>query len=133
MKRTSTRDAIIFSLHSLLDSAELKFADLSGNQFPISIYWSQNNFGKINIPQGLDWAFPSLSHYGSCSASCTRLASKTRVLDFCLPTIRPFRKIFSNTTFSLHLLTFGYHLVPLFLEILRLPKSSGTRRHVKNG
>ena len=82
MKRTSTRDAIIFSLHSLLDSAELKFADLSGNQFSISIYRSQNNFGKINIPQGLDWAFPSLSHYGSCSAVILAIAvSKRRAQD----------------------------------------------------
>ena len=29
--------------------------------------WSKNNFGEIHISQGLDWAFPSLSHYGSCS------------------------------------------------------------------
>ena len=26
---------------------------------------SKNNFGEILISQGLDWAFPSLSHYGS--------------------------------------------------------------------
>ena len=25
--------------------------------------WSKNNFGEINIPQGLDWAFHSLSYY----------------------------------------------------------------------
>ena len=29
--------------------------------------WSRNNFGEIHIFQGLDWAFPSLSHYGSSS------------------------------------------------------------------
>ena len=27
--------------------------------------WSKDNFGEIHISQGLDWAFPSLSHYGS--------------------------------------------------------------------
>ena len=146
MKRTSTRDAIIFSLNSLFDSAELKFADLSGNQFPISIYWSQSNFGKINIPQGLDWAFPSLSHYGSCSAVILAIAvSERRAQDLLVVNTQDsstgflftyhsaIPENFSKTTFSLHLLTLGYHLVSLFLEILRLPKSSGTRRHVKNG
>ena len=33
-----------------------------------AINWSKNNFGEIHICQGLDWAFPSLSHYGSWSA-----------------------------------------------------------------
>ena len=28
--------------------------------------WSKNNFSEIHISQGLDWVFPSLSHYGSC-------------------------------------------------------------------
>ena len=27
--------------------------------------WSINNFDEIHISQGLDWAFPSLSHYSS--------------------------------------------------------------------
>ena len=35
--------------------------------------WSKNNFGEIQISQELDWAFPSLSHYGSCT--CTTLTN----------------------------------------------------------
>ena len=41
MKRTSTRDAIF------LDSAELKFADISGNQFPI-----KKTLVKFTYPKG---------------------------------------------------------------------------------
>lgn len=48
-----------------LDNTEQKFADLSGNQLPISFKRLSftGNVGDIHASQGLDWAFSSLSHY----------------------------------------------------------------------
>ena len=49
---------------TLADTHRLKCADLSGIRLPL-ITISKNNFSEIHISQGPEWAFPSLSYYGS--------------------------------------------------------------------
>ena len=103
---------------------------------PISNFnWSQNNFGKINIPQGLDWAFPSLSHYGSCSAviytgyssvqaSHTRLAScQYARLEYWIFVYLP--ENFFNDYFFTALVDFG---VPFSINFLSSSKFWGFRK-----
>ena len=62
MKRTSTRDAIIFSFplltglnKSLRTSRETNFRLIQ------AFNWSKNNFGEIHISQEPEWVFSGLS------------------------------------------------------------------------
>ena len=50
---------------TLVDTYRLKCADLSGIRLSL-ITISKNNLSAIHISQGPEWAFPSLSYYGSC-------------------------------------------------------------------
>ena len=52
--------------NTLADTFRLKYADLSGIRLPL-ISISKNNLSEIHISQGPEWAFPSLSYYGSWS------------------------------------------------------------------
>ena len=64
MKRTST-----WGCHYVLTVLNKSLPTSRETNFRLiqAFNWSKNNFGEIHISQGLDWAFPSLSHYGSCT------------------------------------------------------------------
>ena len=49
-----------FARNEIINLAARRFAPLFAPLFA-----RKNNFAEIHISQGLDWAFPSLSHYGS--------------------------------------------------------------------
>ena len=70
MKRTST-----WGCHYVLTVLNKSLPTSRETNFRLiqAFNWSKNNFGEIHISQGLDWAFPSLSHYGSCT--CTTLTN----------------------------------------------------------